>query len=73
MLNDELKGEPINVKAWQREYDDLRVEYSGLREQYKPLKEDLANLRMVRYQVDRVINEREQKKQPQQKRETNSL
>lgn len=67
MLSEELKGEPINVKAWQREYDDLRVEYAGLREQYKPLKEDLAKLRQVQYQVSRVINEREPKQQTQYK------
>ena len=73
VLTEELKGEPINVKAWQREYDDLSAEYAGLRAQYNPLKEELAKLRMVCYQVDRVINEREQKKQPQQKRETISL
>ena len=72
-LTEKLKGEPINVKAWQREFDSLRAKYADLREQYKPLKEELAKLRMVCYQVDRVINEREQKKQPQQKRATISL
>ena len=73
MLIEELGDQPINIKAWQREYDDLRAEYASLRAQYNPLKEELANLRMVRYQVDRVINEREQKKQPQQKTATISL
>ena len=73
VLTEEMKGEPINIKAWQREYDDLRAEYAGLREQYKPLKEELAKLRSVQYQVSRVINEREQKKQPQQKTESISL
>ena len=59
MLIEELGDQPINIKAWQREYDDLRAEYASLRAQYNPLKEELAKLRMVRYQVDRVINERE--------------
>ena len=68
-LIEELKDEPINVKAWQREYDVLRAEYAGLKEQYKPLKEDLAKLRQVQYQVSRVINERESEKQVQKKRE----
>ena len=67
VLTDELKGEPINVKEWQREYDDLRAEYAGLREQYNPLKEDLAKLRQVQYQVSRAINEREPKQQTQYK------
>ena len=67
-LTEELNGEPINVKAWQREYDNLRVEYAGLREQYKPLKEDLAKLRQVQYQVSRVINEREPEQQIQHNR-----
>ncbi len=73
VLIEELGDQPINVKAWQREYDALLAEYAGLRAQYNPLKEELAKLRMVCYQVDRVINEREQKKQPQQKRATISL
>ena len=59
VLTEELKGEPINVKEWQREYDDLRAEYAGLRAQYNPLKEELEKLRSVQYQVSRVINERE--------------
>ena len=66
-LTEELNGEPINVKAWQCEYDNLRVEYAGLREQYKPLKEDLAKLRQVQYQVSSAINEREPKQQTQYK------
>ena len=65
VLTEELKGEPINVKEWQREYDDLRADYSGLRAQYNPLKEELAKLRMVRYQVDRVISDREPNQQIQ--------
>ena len=65
VLTEELKGEPINVKEWQREYDDLRAEYAGLRAQYNPLKEELAKLRMVRYQVDRVISDREPNQQIQ--------
>lgn len=65
VLTDELKGEPINIKEWQREYDNLRAEYAGLREQYKPLKRELAKLRMVRYQVDRVIGDREPNQQIQ--------
>ena len=65
MLTEELKGEPINVKEWQREYDDLRAEYAGLRAQYNPLKEELAKLRMLRYQVDRVIGDREPNQQIQ--------
>ena len=65
ILIDELKGEPINIKEWQREYDDLRADYSGLRAQYNPLKEELAKLRIVRYQVDRVIGDREPNQQIQ--------
>ena len=65
VLTEELKGEPINVKAWQREYDGLRAEYTRLRAQYNPLKEDLAKLRQVQYQVSRVINEREPEQQIQ--------
>ena len=65
VLSEELKGEPINVKEWQRDYDDLRAEYAGLRAQYNPLKEELAKLRMVRYQVDRVISDREPNQQIQ--------
>ena len=72
-LTEELGDQPINVKTWQREYDNLSAEYAGLRAQYNPLKEELAKLRSVQYQVSRAINEREQKKQPQQKRETISL
>ncbi len=67
VLTEELKGEPINVKAWQCEYDNLRTEYAGLKEQYKPLKEELEKLRQVQYQVSRVINEREPKQQTQYK------
>ena len=59
ILTEELKGKPINVKEWNREYDALRVEYAGLRKQYNPLKDELAKLRSVQYQVNRVINERE--------------
>lgn len=65
VLTEELKGEPINIKEWQREYDDLRAEYAGLRAQYNPLKEDLAKLRSVQYQISRVINEREPEQQIQ--------
>ena len=65
VLTEELKGEPINVKEWQREYDALREEYAGLRAQYNPLKRELAKLRMVRYQVDRVIGDRELNQQIQ--------
>ena len=65
VLREELGDKPINVKAWQREYDDLRAEYARLKEQYKPLKEDLAKLRQVQYQVSRVINEREPEQQIQ--------
>ena len=65
VLTEELKGEPINVKEWRREYDDLRAEYAGLRAQYNPLKEELAKLRMVRYQVARVIGDREPNQQIQ--------
>ena len=65
VLTEELKGEPINIKEWQREYDDLRAEYAGLRAQYNPLKRELAKLRMVRYQVDRVIGDREPNQQIQ--------
>ncbi|MBQ9516019.1 MAG: plasmid mobilization system relaxase, partial [Ruminococcus sp.] len=65
---EELGDKPINVKAWQREYNDLKTEYSGLREQYNPLKEDLAKLRQVQYQVSRVINEREPEQQIQHNR-----
>ena len=65
VLTEELKGEPINVKAWQREYDGLRAEYTRLRAQYNPLKEDLAKLRQVQYQVSCVINEREPEQQIQ--------
>ena len=65
ILINELKGEPINVKEWQREYNDLRAEYAGLRAQYNPLKRELAKLRMVRYQVDRVIGDREPNQQIQ--------
>jgi len=65
VLREELGDKPINVKAWQREYDDLRAEYARLKEQYKPLKEDLAKLRQVQYQVGRVINEREPEQQIQ--------
>lgn len=68
ILIDELKGEPFNVKEWQREYDDLRAEYAGLRAQYNPLKEELAKLRMVRYQVDRVIGDREPNQQIQRQK-----
>ena len=68
VLTEELKSEPINVKAWQREYDVLRAKYAGLKEQYKPLKEDLAKLRQVQYQVSRVINEREPEQQIQHNR-----
>lgn len=64
-LTEELKGEPINVKAWQREYNDLKTEYSGLKEQYNPLKEDLAKLRQVQYQVSRVIHDRGSEQQIQ--------
>ena len=60
VLREELGDQPITVKEWKREYDDLRVEYAGLREQYKPLKEKLAKLRKVRYQVNRVLNEQQQ-------------
>lgn len=59
VLTEELKGEQISVKAWQREYDNLRAEYAGLRAQYNPLKEELVKLHSVQYQVNRVINERE--------------
>lgn len=59
VLTEELRGEPVNVKEWQHEYDELRAEYAGLRAQYNPLKEELAKLRSVQYQVNRVINERE--------------
>ena len=68
VLTEELKGEPINVKAWQREYADLRAEYANLREQYNPLKEDLAKLRSVQYQVSRAINEREPERQIQRQK-----
>ena len=68
VLLEELKDEPINVKAWQREYYDLRAEYAELKEQYNPLKEDLAKLRQVQYQVSRVINEREPEQQIQHNR-----
>ena len=68
VLREELGDKPINVKAWQREYNDLKTEYSGLREQYNPLKEDLAKLRQVQYQVSRVINEREPEQQIQHNR-----
>ena len=68
VLTEELKGEPINVKEWQREYDDLRAEYAGLRAQYNPLKEELAKLRSVQYQVNRVINEREPERQIQRQK-----
>ena len=73
LLTEELKGEPINVKEWQREYDDLRAEYAGLRAQYNPLKEELEKLRSVQYQVSRVINERSQNQQVQKKREAEQL
>ena len=65
VLSEELKGEQISVKVWQREYDNLRAEYAGLRAQYNPLKRELAKLRMVRYQVDRVIGDREPNQQIQ--------
>ena len=65
VLREELGDKPINVKAWQREYNDLKTEYSGLREQYNPLKEDLTKLRSVQYQISRVINEREPEQQIQ--------
>ena len=65
VLTEDLKGEPFNVKKWQREYDDLRAEYATLRAQYNPLKEELTKLRMVRYQVDRVISDREPNQQIQ--------
>lgn len=68
VLTEELKGEPINVKEWQREYDDLRAEYAGLRAQYNPLKEELAKLRSVQYQVNRVINECESEWQIQRQK-----
>ena len=68
VLTEELKGEPINVKEWQREYDDLRADYSGLRAQYNPLKEELAKLRSVQYQVSRAINEREPERQIQRQK-----
>ena len=68
-LTEELKGEPVNVKAWQREYDDFRAEYTRLRAQYNPLKEDLAKLRQVQYQVSRAIHDRELEQQVQKKRE----
>ena len=68
VLTEELKGEPINVKEWQREYDDLRAEYAGLRAQYNPLKEELEKLRSVQYQVNRVINEREPERQIQRQK-----
>ena len=73
VLTEELKGEPINVKEWQREYDDLQAEYAGLRAQYNPLKEELVKLRSVQYQVSRVINERSQNQQVQKKREAEQL
>ena len=60
VLTDKLKGKPISVGDWRQEYDTLCEEYAGLREQYKPLKEELAKLRMVRYQVNRVLNEQQQ-------------
>lgn len=65
VLREELGDKPINVKAWQREHDDLRAEYARLKEQYKPLKEDLTKLHQVQYQVSRVINEREPEQQIQ--------
>ena len=65
VLIEELGDQPINVKAWQREYDNLSAEYAGLRAQYNPLKRELAKLRMVRYQVDRVIGDRELNQQIQ--------
>ena len=68
VLTEELKGEPINVKEWQREYDALREEYAGLRAQYNPLKEELAKLRSVQYQVSRAINEREPERQIQRQK-----
>lgn len=73
VLTEELKGEPINIKEWQRECDDLRAEYAGLRAQYNPLKEELVKLRSVQYQVSRVINERSQNQQVQKKREAEQL
>ena len=65
VLIEELGDQPINVKAWQQECNDLKTEYAGLRAQYNPLKEELAKLRMVRYQVDRVIGDREPNQQIQ--------
>ena len=68
ILKEKLDGEAIALKAWKKEYAQLKTEYAELSPQHKPLREEVIRLRQVQNAVDTALHRREQPKDIQRKK-----